>query len=102
MGRRNNVGTGGGSDTTAAALAAALGADLVEIYTDVEGVMTADPHIVPNARFQETMTYSELIEMANLGGAKVVHLRAVEIASQARIPLAIKSVFFGLPGNFGD
>jgi aspartate kinase len=88
----------GGSDTTAAALAAALGADLVEIYTDVEGVMTADPHIVPNARFQETMTYSELIEMANLG-AKVVHLRAVEIASQARIPLAIKSVFSDCPGT---
>ncbi|HAN86070.1 MAG: aspartate kinase [Bacillota bacterium] len=88
----------GGSDTTAAALAAALGADMIEIYTDVEGIMTADPHIVPDARFQETMSYSELIEMANLG-AKVVHLRAVEIASQARIPLAIKSVFSDCPGT---
>ncbi|HON42343.1 MAG TPA: aspartate kinase, partial [Bacillota bacterium] len=60
----------GGSDTTAAALGATLGAEIVEIYTDVEGVMTADPRVVPEARFQDTMSYTDLIEMANQG-AKV-------------------------------
>jgi len=88
----------GGSDTTAAALGATLGAEIVEIYTDVEGVMTADPRVVPEARFQDTMSYTDLIEMANQG-AKVVHLRAVEIAMHSRIPLAIKSTFSDSPGT---
>ncbi|HBK59671.1 MAG TPA: aspartate kinase [Firmicutes bacterium] len=88
----------GGSDTTAAALGAALGAEMVEIYTDVEGIMTADPRVVPEARFQDTMSYTDLIEMANQG-AKVVHLRAVEIAMHSRIPLAIKSTFSDSPGT---
>jgi aspartate kinase len=82
----------GGSDTTAAALGAALGADRVEIYTDVTGVMSADPNVVPEARWQDSMTYTELIEMANLG-AKVVHLQAVEIAMHSRTPLVIRSTF---------
>ena len=88
----------GGSDTTAAALGAALGADLVEIYTDVQGVMSADPSIVPEARWQDRMIYTEVIEMANLG-AKVVHLQAVEIAMHSRIPLAIRSTFSDEPGT---
>lgn len=88
----------GGSDTTAAALGATLGAEIVEIYTDVEGIMTADPRVVPEARFQDTMSYTDLIEMANQG-AKVVHLRAVEIAMHSRIPLAIKSTFSDSPGT---
>ncbi|MCR4425285.1 MAG: aspartate kinase [Firmicutes bacterium] len=88
----------GGSDTTASALGAALSAELIEIYTDVDGVMTADPRVVPDARFQETVSYRDLVEMANLG-AKVVHPRAVEIAMQARIPLAIKSTFSDSPGT---
>ncbi len=82
----------GGSDTTAAALGAALGAEVVEIYTDVTGIMSADPNIVPEAKWQDSMTYTELIEMANLG-AKVVHLQAVEIAMHSRTPLVIRSTF---------
>ncbi len=88
----------GGSDTTAAALGAALGAEVVEIYTDVEGIMTADPRVVPEARFQDTMSYTDLIEMANQG-AKVVNPRAVEIAMHSRIPLAIKSTFSDSAGT---
>jgi aspartate kinase len=82
----------GGSDTTGAALGVALQADVVEIYTDVDGVMTADPRIVPQARPLESITYQEICEMAHLG-AKVVHPRAVEIAMEGRIPLRIRSTF---------
>ena len=82
----------GGSDTTATALGVALQAEAVEIYTDVNGVMTTDPHLVPQAKPLKVMTYSELCEMAHLG-AKVIHPRAVEIAMNGRIPLRIKSVF---------
>ncbi|HOJ78276.1 MAG TPA: aspartate kinase [Bacillota bacterium] len=82
----------GGSDTTGAALGVALKAEVVEIYTDVDGVMTADPRLVPQAKPLEVMTYQELCEMAHLG-AKVVHPRAVEIAMEGRIPLKIKSTF---------
>lgn len=88
----------GGSDTTASALGAALSAELVEIYTDVEGIMTADPRVVPDAKYQETVSYRDLVEMANLG-AKVIHPRAVEIAMHARIPLAIKNTFSDAPGT---
>lgn len=88
----------GGSDTSAAALAAALGAVAVEIYTDVDGVMTADPRVVPEARSLRTLTYREVVEMAHLG-AKVVHPRAVEIAMEERIPLYIRSTRSESPGT---
>jgi aspartate kinase len=82
----------GGSDTTGAALGVALQAEVVEIYTDVDGVMTADPRLVPQAKPLENITYQEICEMAHLG-AKVVHPRAVEIAMEGRIPLRIRSTF---------
>ncbi len=82
----------GGSDTTGAALGVALNAEVVEIYTDVDGVMTADPRLVPQAKPLAVMTYNEICEMAHLG-AKVVHPRAVEIAMEGRVPLRIRSTF---------
>lgn len=88
----------GGSDTTAAALAVALGAEAVEIYTDVEGVMTADPKMVPEARPLTVVSYSEIVEMAHLG-AKVVHPRAVEIAMEGGVPIRIKNTFSDAPGT---
>ncbi|MGQ9778544.1 MAG: aspartate kinase [Bacillota bacterium] len=88
----------GGSDTTAAALAVALGAELLEIFTDVDGVMTADPRLVPEAKPLAVMTYAEICEMAHLG-AKVVHPRAVEIAMGARVPIRIRSTFSSSPGT---
>ena len=81
----------GGSDTTAAALGVALAAEVVEIYTDVNGVMTTDPNLVPEAKLLKVMTYEEVCEMAHLG-AKVIHPRAVEIAMRGRIPLKIRSI----------
>ena len=80
----------GGSDTTAVALAAALHADACEIYTDVDGVYTADPRIVPNARKMEEVTYDEMLEMASLG-AKVLHSRCVEIAKKYGVELLVCS-----------
>ncbi|MGI5879776.1 MAG: aspartate kinase [Syntrophomonadaceae bacterium] len=80
----------GGSDTTASALAAALKAEVIDIFTDVEGVMTADPRIVTNARLLDSVTYNEVCQLAR-EGAKVVHPRAVEIAMHCGIPLRIKS-----------
>lgn len=92
----------GGSDTTAAAIGVALHAELVEIYTDVEGVMTADPRLMPDARLLDRVTYSEVAELAHLG-AKVIHPRAVEIAAAGRVPLRIKSTMSGAPGTLvGD
>ena len=88
----------GGSDTTAAALGVALPAELVEIYTDVDGVMTADPRLVAKAKPMATLTYTEICEMAHLG-AKVVHPRAVEIAMEGRLPLRIRSTFSSSPGT---
>lgn len=82
----------GGSDTTAAALGVALRAELVEIYTDVEGVKTADPRIVPEARTLRVVSYEEIFQMAHQG-AKVVHPRAVELAMRANVPLRIRSTF---------
>lgn len=73
----------GGSDTTAVALAAALHADACEIYTDVEGVYTADPRIVPNARKLAEVSYDEMLEFASLG-AKVLHNRSVEMAKNIK------------------
>lgn len=80
----------GASDTTAVALGVALAAELVEIYTDVDGVKTADPRIVPNATTLTHVTYSEVVEMAHLG-ARVIHPRAVEIAREGRLPLKVRS-----------
>lgn len=80
----------GGSDTTAVALAAALHADACEIYTDVEGVYTADPRVVPNARKLEEITYDEMLELATLG-AKVLHNRSVELAKKYNVQLVVLS-----------
>ncbi|MFT4107792.1 MAG: aspartate kinase, partial [Lacrimispora sp.] len=80
----------GGSDTTAVALAAALHADACEIYTDVDGVYTADPHIVPNARKLQEVSYEEMLEFASLG-AKVLHNRSVEMAKRYGVQLVVRS-----------
>lgn len=80
----------GGSDTTAVALAAALKADACEIYTDVEGVYTADPRVVPNAIKMKEITYDEMLEMATLG-AKVLHNRSVEMAKKYGVQLVVRS-----------
>jgi aspartate kinase len=82
----------GGSDTTAVALAAALGADVCEIYTDVDGVFTADPRIVPGARRIARISSEEMLEMA-ASGAKVLHLRCVEYARRAKLPVHVRSSF---------
>lgn len=82
----------GGSDTTAVALAAALGADVCEIYTDVDGVFTADPRVVPLARKLDSITSEEMLELAS-SGAKVLHLRSVEFARRHRVPLRVRSSF---------
>lgn len=88
----------GGSDTTASALGVALDAKAIDIYTDVEGIMTADPQIVEDARTIDTVTYNEICQMA-YQGAKIIHPRAVEIAMQRNIPLRIKSTFSDTPGT---
>lgn len=88
----------GGSDTTAAALGGALRASVVEIYTDVDGVKTADPRIVPDARTLRVTTYDEVAQMAH-NGARVIHPRAVEIAMQKNVPLRIRSTFDNAPGT---
>ena len=80
----------GGSDTTAVALAAALRADACEIYTDVEGVYTADPRVVPNAKKMKEISYDEMLEMATLG-AKVLHNRSVELAKKYGVQLVVRS-----------
>jgi aspartate kinase len=82
----------GGSDTTAVALAAALGADACEIYTDVEGVFTADPRLVPEARKLHAVSYEEMLEMA-ASGAKVLQLRSVEFARNHGVMLHVRSTF---------
>lgn len=82
----------GGSDTTAVALAAALDADVCEIYTDVDGVFSADPRVVPNARKLKTVTYEEMLELA-ASGAKVLHLRCVEYARRYDLPIHVRSSF---------
>ncbi len=82
----------GGSDTTAVALAAALNADVCEIYTDVDGVFTADPRIVPQACRVRRISYEEMLEMA-ASGAKILHLRAVEYARRYGVPVHVRSSF---------
>ncbi|HEX2904483.1 MAG TPA: aspartate kinase [Jatrophihabitans sp.] len=88
----------GGSDTTAVALAAALKADVCEIYTDVDGVFSADPRIVPNARKLDTITYEEMLEMAACG-AKVLMLRCVEYGRRYGVPIHVRSSFSNLTGT---
>ena len=88
----------GGSDTTAVALAAALEADVCEIYTDVDGIYSADPRIAPKARHLETVTYEEMLELAACG-AKVLHLRAVEYARRYNVPLRVRSSYNEKPGT---
>jgi aspartate kinase len=88
----------GGSDTTAVALAAALNADVCEIYTDVEGVYSADPRIVPTARRLDTVTYEEMLEMA-AAGAKVLMLRCVEYARRYGVPIRVRSSYGNKPGT---
>ena len=88
----------GGSDTTAVALAAALEADVCEIYTDVDGIYTADPRIVPDAQRLDSITYEEMLEMAACG-AKVLHLRSVEYARRYQVPLRVRSSYNDRPGS---
>ncbi|MDA8438408.1 MAG: aspartate kinase [Propionibacterium sp.] len=89
----------GASDTTAVALAAALGADFCEIYTDVDGVFTADPRIVPGARRIPAISYEEMLEMAACG-AKILHLRCVEYARRENVPVHVRSSFSDKPGTW--
>ena len=88
----------GGSDTTAVAMAAALNANECQIYSDVDGVYTADPRIVPEARRLESLTYEEMLEMASLG-AKILQIRSVEFASKFRVNLRVLSSFEDGPGT---
>ncbi len=88
----------GGSDTTAVALAAALNADVCEIYTDVDGVFTADPRIVTNARRLDRVPYEEMLEMA-ASGAKVLMLRCVEYARRYGVPIHVRSSYTNRPGT---
>ena len=88
----------GGSDTSAVALAASLQADLCEIYTDVPGILTTDPRLVPSAQLMSTITCDEMLELASLG-AKVLHPRAVEIARNYGVTLAVRSSWTQEPGT---
>ena len=88
----------GGSDTSAVALAASLHADLCQIYTDVDGVYTADPRSVTGARKLEEITYDEMLELASLG-AQVLHNRSVEMAKRYNVNLEVLSSFTGNPGT---
>ncbi len=96
----NNITTlgRGGSDTTGVALAAALGADEGQIYTDVDGVYTTDPRVVPNARRMEKVTFEEMLEMASLG-SKILQIRSVEFAGKYKVPLRVLSTFDDGPGT---
>jgi aspartate kinase len=89
----------GGSDTTAVALAAALGAEVCEIYTDVDGVFTADPRLVPTARRIPRLSYEEMLEMA-ASGAKILHLRCVEYARRFDLPIHVRSSFSNKTGTW--
>ncbi len=88
----------GGSDTTAVALAAALGADLCQIYTDVDGVYTADPRKIPTARKLDAITYDEMLELASLG-AQVLHNRSVEMGKRLNVDMEVISSFTRNPGT---
>ena len=82
----------GGSDTSAVALAALLKADICDIYTDVDGIFTADPRIVPKARKLDKISYDEILELASMG-AQVVHVRSVELAKKYNVPIRVRSSF---------
>ena len=88
----------GGSDTTAVALAAALGAERCEIYTDVDGVFTSDPRMVPKAHKIDHISSEEMLELAG-SGAKVLHIRAVEYARRQNVTLVVRSSFSDDPGT---
>jgi aspartate kinase len=88
----------GGSDTSAVAVAAALGADVCEIFTDVEGVFTTDPNLCPNARKIERISHEEMLELASLG-AKVLQIRSVEMAMKHGVPVHVRSSFSSSPGT---
>jgi aspartate kinase len=88
----------GGSDTTAVALAAVLGADLCEIFTDVDGVYTTDPRILPEARRLPAIAYDEMLELASLG-AGVMHSRSIEFAKKFGVPVMVRSSFKDMPGT---
>ena len=98
LGRITTLGRGG-TDTSAVALAAALGADRCDIFTDVEGVFTADPRIVAAARKLNKITYEEMLELSSLG-AKVLQIRSVEMAMKHQVPLQVASSFSDSPGTF--
>ena len=89
----------GGSDTTGVALAAALKADVCDIYTDVEGVFTTDPNIEPKAKKLSSITYDEMLELASLG-AKVLQTRSVEFAKKYKVPVHVRSTFKDVPGTW--
>jgi aspartate kinase len=89
----------GGSDTTAVALAAVLGADACEIYTDVDGVYTTDPRVVPEARKIDRISYDEMLELASLG-AGVMHSRSIEFAKKYGVPIHVRSSFSDAPGTW--
>jgi len=89
----------GGSDTTAVAIAAAIGADACEIYTDVDGVYTTDPNICPSARKINRISYEEMLELASLG-AKVLQIRSVEVAMKYGVPVHVRSSFSDAPGTW--
>lgn len=89
----------GGSDTTAVAIAAAIGADSCEIYTDVEGVYTTDPSVCPSARKIDRISYEEMLELASLG-AKILQIRSVEIAMKYGVPIHVRSSFSDAPGTW--
>lgn len=88
----------GGSETTAVAVAAAIGAERVDIYTNVEGIYTADPNIVPNARKLKELSYDEMLELSNLG-ANILHPRAVELAKKYNVPVIIRSSTVDVEGT---
>jgi aspartate kinase len=89
----------GGSDTTAVAVAAAIGADVCEIYTDVDGVYTTDPNICPSAKKIDRISFEEMLELASLG-AKVLQIRSVEIAMKYGVPVHVRSSFSDVPGTW--
>lgn len=89
----------GGSDTTGVAIAAALGADVCEIYTDVDGVYTTDPNVVPSARKIDRISYEEMLELASLG-AKVLQIRSVEMGMRYGVPIHVRSSFSDVPGTW--
>jgi len=98
-GNRNIMTLGrGGSDTTAVALAAILNADMCEIYTDVDGIYSADPRVVPRARKLQVISYDEMLELSTLG-SKVLHNRSVELAKKYNVPLVVRSSFTEADGT---